>query len=72
MKEKALRKLWLTTMITFTIITIYTIPLTSFKNNKVVRTNLEIEEKITLPTESIYLVNEDNYLVKTEIPRKNV
>lgn len=70
MKEKALRKLWLTTMITFTIITIYTIPLTSFKNNKVVRTNLEIEEKITLPTESIYLVNEDNYLVKTEIPRK--
>lgn len=70
MKEKALRKLWLTTMIIFTILTIYTIPMTSLNNNKIVRTNLEIEEKITLPTESIYLVNEDNYLVKTEIPRK--
>ena len=50
----------------FIILTIYTIPNT-YKNNNVLRTNLEIEDITNLSTDSIYLINKDNYLVKTDI-----
>lgn len=70
MKEKVLRKIYLATITLFIILTIYTIPMISPNSNKVLRINLEIEEGISLPTEWIYLVNEDNYLVKKEIPKK--
>ena len=70
MKEKVLRKIYLVTITLFIILTIYTIPMISPNSNKVLRINLEIEEGISLPTEWIYLVNEDNYLVKKEIPKK--
>ena len=65
-KRKAIRKIFITTLSMFIILTIYTIPNT-YKNNNVLRTNLEIEDITNLSTDSIYLINKDNYLVKTDI-----
>ena len=50
----------------FIILTIYTIPNTDKKEN-VLRTNLEIEEITNLNTDIIYLLNKNNYLVKTDV-----
>ena len=47
------------------ILTIYTIPTT--QKEKVLRTNLEIEDITNLSTDKIYLLNKDNYLVKTDV-----
>ena len=65
LRKKALRKIFITTLTMFIILTIYTIPTTENKN--VIRTNLEIEDITNLTTDEIYLVNKDNYLVKTSI-----
>jgi len=65
LKKKALRKIFITTLSMFIILTIYTIPNTN--KEKVLRTNLEIEDITNLNTDSIYLLNKDNYLVKTDI-----
>ena len=61
-----LKKIFMTILILFIIITIYSIPISTLKNKKVLRTNLEIEN-ISIPTTKIYLLNKDNYLVETEI-----
>ena len=63
LKENALRKIFITTLTMFIVLTIYTIPNT----DKVLRTNLEIEDITNLSTDKIYLLNKDNYLVKTDI-----
>ena len=63
--KKALRKIFITTLTMFIILTIYTIPTT--ENKKVLRTNLEIEDITNISTDNIYLVNKNNYLVKTSI-----
>ena len=47
------------------ILTIYTIPTTQKPN--ILRTNLEIEDITNLSTDKIYLLNKDNYLVKTDV-----
>ena len=65
LKQKALRKIFITTLTMFIILTIYTIPNT--ENRKVLRTNLEIKDITNLSTDEIYLVNKDNYLVKTKV-----
>ena len=65
LKRKALRKIFITTLTMFIILTIYTIPNTENKN--VLRTNLEIEDITNITTDNIYLINKDNYLVKTKI-----
>ena len=65
LRKKALRKIFITTLTMFIILTIYTIPTTENKN--VLRTNLEIEDITNLSTDKIYLLNKDNYLVKTDI-----
>ena len=65
LRKKAHRKIFITTLTMFIILTIYTIPTTENKN--VIRTNLEIEDITNLTTDEIYLVNKDNYLVKTSI-----
>lgn len=64
LRKKALSKIFITTLTMFIILTIYTIPNT---NNKVLRTNLELEDITNLSTNKIYLLNKDNYLVKTDI-----
>ena len=65
LKTKAIRKIFTTTLTMFIILTLLTIPTTT-KNN-VLRTNLEIEDITNLPTNSIYLLNKDNLLVKTNV-----
>ena len=65
MKTKSLKKIFYTSIILFFLLTIYTIPIT--KNNKVLKTNLELEDITSLSTTNLYLLNKDNYLVKTPI-----
>lgn len=65
LKKKALRKIFITTLSMLIILTIYTIPTT--QKPKVLRTNLEIEDITNLSTDKIYLLNNNNYLVKTDI-----
>ena len=65
LKRKALRKIFITTLSMLIILTIYTIPITQKPN--ILRTNLEIEDITNLSTDKIYLLNKDNYLVKTDV-----
>ncbi len=63
LRKKALRKIFITTISLFIIMTIYLIPLTE----KSLETNLEFEYITDLANASIYLLDENNYLVKTKI-----
>ena len=63
LRKKALRKIFITTMSLFIIMTIYLIPLTE----KTLETNLEFEYITDLANSSIYLLDGNNYLVKTKI-----
>ena len=69
LKEKALRKIFLTTLTMFLILTVYTIPTTS-KNN-VLRTNLEIEDISSINTNKVYLLDNNNYLIEVDIFLEN-
>ena len=62
-RKKALRKIFITTVSLFIIMTIYLIPLTE----KTLETNLEFEYVTNLANSSIYLLDENNYLVKTKV-----
>ena len=64
LRKKALRKIFITTLTMFIILTIYTIPNTT---NNTLRTNLEIENITNLSTDKIYLLNKKNYLVKKDV-----
>ncbi len=61
---RIIRRLFYTTITTFIILTIYTI---SNIDRNVLRTNLEIENITNLKTDTIYLLNKDNYLTKVDI-----
>ena len=63
LRRKALRKILITTMSLFIIMTIYLIPQTE----KTLETNLEFEYITNLANSSIYLLDENNLLVKTKI-----
>ena len=63
LRKKALRKIFITTMSLFIIMTIYLIPLTE----KTLETNLEFEYITDLANSSVYLLDENNYLVKTKV-----
>lgn len=63
LRKKALRKIFITTMSVFIIMTIYLIPLTE----KTLETNLEFEYVTDLANSSIYLLDKNNYLVKTKV-----
>ncbi len=65
LRRKALRKIFITTMSLFIIMTIYTIPVES--NMKVTPVSKEIEYVTSLGNHSIYLLNNNNYLVKMKI-----
>lgn len=65
MQNKILKKLFNTTVTMFIILTILTINKTS--NTNTLRTNLEIENITNISTDNIYLLNDDNLLVKTNI-----
>ena len=66
-RKKAINKIFTTTIAMFIILTLYTIPHTQLSQRKVLRTNLEIEDISLLNTDSIYLLNKNNLLVRTEI-----
>ena len=63
--KKALKKIWFTTLMMFLIIAIYTIP-TIQKEEKVLRTNLEIKDITNLSTSKVYLKDQKNYLVEVD------
>ena len=65
MNNKIISKLFKTTLIMFLILTIYTIP--TLKKENVIRTNLEIEDITNIPTTKVFLLDNNNLLVKTSI-----
>jgi len=64
-RTKALRKIFTTTLTLFILLTVYLIPKTEIKN--VLKTNLEMTTNTNIGTNIIYLLNDNNYLVKTKI-----
>ena len=67
MKKIAIKKYFRITLYLFLLLTILTVPKIPIKDNKVLRTNLELEDISSLSTDIIYLKNKNNYLVQTEI-----
>ncbi len=65
LRTKALRKILITSITLFIFLTIYVIK--SVQNENVLDVNLEVEYVSNMGTTNIYLLNEDNYLVKNEI-----
>lgn len=65
LRTKALRKIFLTTLSMFILLTVFSLP--SFQEKQTLRTNLEVDNNITLKTDNIYLLNKNNYLVKSKI-----
>ena len=59
-----MKKIFPIILLMFIIITIFSFPTIMRKN--VLRTNYEIEKQ-TIPTETIYLLNKDDYLVEVEV-----
>ena len=65
LRTKALRKIFLTTLTLFVLLTVFTI--TNSKTENVLKTNLEIEDIAGFKTDVIYLLNDKGLLVKTKI-----
>ncbi len=65
LRTKAIRKIFLTTLTLFILLSVFTI--TNYKNDNVLRTNLEIEEIAGLKTNVIYLLNEEGLLVQDRV-----
>ena len=65
LRTKALKKIFLTTLSLFILLTVFTI--TNYKNDNVIRTNLEIEEVVGLKTNNIYLHNDKELLIQTNV-----
>ncbi len=64
LRTRAIRKIFITTLSMFIILAVFSLP--TFKKEEVLKVNLEVEENNTLKTSSIYLLNDDNYLVKSK------
>ena len=64
-KTKAIRKIFITTVTMFILLTVFSI---SYMSNKeeILRVNVEVNDKVQ-DTNDIYLLNKNNYLVKYEI-----
>lgn len=65
LKKKALRKIFITTLTAFILLVVYSIP--NLYQEETLKTNLEVEYITGIGTNNIYLLNQDNYLVKTKI-----
>lgn len=66
LKKKALRKIFITTLTAFILLVVYSIP-NMYKDDNTLKTNLEIEYITGIGTNNIYLLDKNNYLVKTKI-----
>lgn len=67
--SKIINKLFRTTLFMFLILCVFTI--TNYNNEKTLRTNVEIKNIEEIPETIIYLLSDDNYLVKTNIYLEN-
>lgn len=65
LRTKAIRKIFLTTLTVFILLTVFTI--TNYNNDNVLRTNLEIEDIAGLKTNAIYLLNDEGLLVQDRV-----
>ena len=65
LRTKAIRKIFLTTLTVFILLTVFTI--TNYNNDNVLRTNLEIEDISGLKTNVIYLLNDEGLLVQDRV-----
>lgn len=65
LRERALKKIFITTLSLFVLLVAFSIP--NLDANNILRTNLEIEEISGLSTNSIYLLNNSGYLVKSRV-----
>lgn len=65
LKKKALRKIFLTTLTAFILLSVFSIP-NMYEENSL-KTNLEIEYVTGIGTNNIYLFDKNNNLVKTKI-----
>lgn len=66
LKKRAIRKIFITTLTAFILLVVYSIPNMN-KKEEVLKTNLEIEYITGIGTNNIYLLDNNNYLVKTKI-----
>ena len=65
LKKKALRKIFATTLTAFVLLVVYSIP--SLYQDDALKTNLEVEYITGIGTNNIYLLDKNDYLVKTKI-----
>lgn len=65
LKRKALRKIFVTTLTAFILLVVYMIP--TIDNKSVVEANMEVEYITGLGTNYIYLLDQNNLLVRTNI-----
>ncbi len=65
LKRKALRKIFITTFSIFTLLVIYLIP--TKINNQYLNSDIEVEYTSNTTNGEIYLLGDNNYLVKTKI-----
>lgn len=65
LKSKAIRKIFVTTMTMFILLTVFSIPM--LQEDNLMPVNLEFEEVSGIATNSIYLMNKNGYLVKAHI-----
>ena len=66
LKKRALRKIFITTLTAFILLVLYSIPNIN-KDEEVLKTNLEVEYITGIGNNNIYLLDKNNYLVKTKI-----
>lgn len=66
LKKKAIRKIFITTLTAFILLVVYSIP-NMIEEEKTIKTNLEVEYITGLGTNNIYLLDRNDYLVKTKI-----
>ncbi len=66
LRKKVIRKLLITFILIYTIITTSSIPKLTNKKNEI-QTNLEINDITNINTDTIYLINNKNFLVKKNI-----
>ena len=65
-RRKALRKLLITSILIYALLTLYSLPKTTNQKNEI-QTSLKINDITNINTDTIYLVNKNNFLVKKNI-----
>ena len=64
-KTKAIRKIFITTMTMFILLTVFSIPM--LESQEVLKVNMEVVDSKDIKMNNIYLLNEEGYLVRGEI-----